>query len=182
MRERMKTRGQVTVRVIGPDGFVRRKKAGLLRRLLGLPGRLMEQSFHNVVTIYGDALLANLAVGGGMTPVDSSNGYIEVGTGWTGLSAKNNTACNTPTGSRQIMDADYPATKGAYTEANDGIACYRATFPAGSLVVDGVNEAALMNAETDGVCLAYAQITPEVNLGENDILQVDWEITFYGTV
>jgi len=153
-----------------------------LGRLLGLPGRRLDYRFHNVVTAHGDALLASLAVGGTMTPVDGANGFIEVGTGWTGLSPKdNNDGCNSPVGARQGMDAEYPKTKGALGEPADDKACYRATFPAGSLEATGINEAALMNASAGGICLAYAQITPEVNIGANDILQIDREITFYGT-
>ncbi|WP_230391675.1 MULTISPECIES: hypothetical protein [unclassified Oceanispirochaeta] len=181
MKEKIRMRGDVRVRVIGPDGFVRLRRPSLIRRILGLPGRPMDQCFHNVVTAQGDALLANLAVGGGMTVVDSANGHIEVGTGWTGLSPKDNTGCNTPVGNRQGMDADYPKTKGLFGESTDDKACYRATFPSGSLSATGIDEAALMNASAAGVCLAYAQITPEVNIGANDILQIDWEITFYGT-
>ncbi|QEN06792.1 hypothetical protein EXM22_01845 [Oceanispirochaeta crateris] len=182
MKERLGTKGRVRVRVLSPDGRIKRSKPGLFRRILGFPGKLNDFTFHNVVTTYGDALLANLAVGGGMTAVDSANGHIEVGTGWTGLSPKDNTGgCNTPTGTRQGMDNDYPATKGTLGESADDKACYRATFPAGSLDATGINEAALMNASSSGICLAYAQITPEVNIGANDILQIDWEITFYGT-
>ena len=181
MKERLKPRGMVTVRILDAKGVVARRPPGVIRRLLRLPGKKREQVFHNVVTALGDALLANLAVAGGMTPVDSGNGHIEVGTGWTGISPKANTGCNTPTGNRQGMDADYPKTKGVFGESVDDKACWRATFPAGSLDATGVNEAALMNASADGVCLAYAQITPEVNISSNDILQIDWEITFYGT-
>ncbi|MDA3958938.1 hypothetical protein [Oceanispirochaeta sp.] len=181
MFERIKVMGQVRVRVIGPDGFVRLRRPGFFRRLLGRPGKPRDQIYHNVVTAQGDALLANLAVGGGMTPVNSANGFIEVGTGWTGLTTKSNSGCNTPVGNRQGMDAEYPKTKGVFGESTDDKACYRATFPSGSLEATGINEAALMNASAAGVCLAYAQITPEVNIGANDILQIDWEITFYGT-
>lgn len=181
MREWIKTRGTVRVRVLNEKGEIRRKPPGLFRRVLGLPGRRREQVYHNVVTAQGDALLANLAVAGGMTPVDSGNGHIEVGTGWTGISPKDNTGCNSPTGSRRGMESGYPRTKGTFGESVDDKACWQAVFPSGSLEANGVNEAALMNGLIGGVCLAYAQITPEVNLASNDILQIDWEITFYGT-
>ena len=181
MRERFKTKGCVSIRVLDRTGAVKRRPPGLIRRILGLPGRLMIQTHHNVVTAQGDALLANLAVAGGMTPVDAANGFIEVGSGWTGISTKANTGCNTPVGSRRGMEAGYPKTKGVFGASVDDKACWRAIFPSGSLTANGIDEAALMNAAAGGVCLAYAQITPEVNISANDILQIDWEITFYGT-
>jgi hypothetical protein len=38
-----------------------------------------------------------------------------------------------------------------------------------------------MNASAGGVCLAYAQITPEINITANDTLQIEWELSFLGS-
>ena len=44
------------------------------------------------------------------------------------------------------------------------------------------NEVALMNGNTSAAkCLAYAQITPAVNVTSADSLQIDWQITVSGS-
>jgi hypothetical protein len=60
-------------------------------------GQIVQQGEnHNVVTAQGDALIADLmADSPARTKVDNSNGEITVGTGWTGISTKNNTGVNT---------------------------------------------------------------------------------------
>ena len=182
MRERMKTKGRITVRVFGPDGNIKRKKPGMVRKLLKLPGKAMESVHHNIITSRGDALLADwVSRRNSRSFVDGTNGYIEVGTGWSGNSPKNNTGCNTPTGSRRILDENYPKVQADYGSSNDNIVNYRATFTAGSLNASGIDETALLNSSSGGDCLAYAQITPEVNVTTNDSLQILWEITFLGT-
>jgi len=182
MFERIRTRGTVTVRVLDEYGRVKRHPRGILRRLLRIPGRKMQQIRHNIITNEGDALLANwLITAPTKTRITESTGRIAVGTGWTGVSTKANTGCNNQVGSRQAMDSGYPRTKGAFDAADDNIVIYRSTFAAGALNTNGIDEAALMNAATDGDCLAYAQITPEVNITSNDTLQIEWEITFLGT-
>ncbi|GHU45506.1 hypothetical protein FACS1894190_17650 [Spirochaetia bacterium] len=46
---------------------------------------------------------------------------------------------------------------------------------------NGINEAALLNGSgASAACLAYAQITPSVNVTSADTLQVLWEITILG--
>lgn len=138
---------------------------------------------HNIVTDEGDALIADLMA---TTPVrvklDGTNGYVDVGTGWTGSSPKTQTVLNTPTGTPELMDGTYPKIKGAFGAANDNITQYRSTYEAGDLNITGIDEAALINNVTRGSAdmLAYAQITPEVNVGTSDTLQVDWELTFLG--
>jgi hypothetical protein len=164
MFERIKLKGKVTIIVFDKDG------------------RKIKRTSHNIVTSVGDALLANWVSGtSSKSLIDSTHGYIGCGTGWTGNSPKSNTDCNTPTGVRRLMDSGYPVTKGVFGSTDDNVVVYRVTFPAGSLNASGINEACLMNALTAGECLAYAQITPEVNVTINDTLQIEWEITFLGS-
>ena len=182
MLEKIKARGMVTVRVLDEHGNIKRHKPGILRRLLGIPGAKMEQRKHNIITNQGDALLADwLLTAPTKTKILETTGYIAVGTGWTGVSTKANTACNNQVGSRQVMDAGYPQTKGAFNAADDNIIIYRSTYPKGALIATGIDEVALMNDNTAGECLAYAQIADVVNATSNDTLQIEWEITFLGT-
>jgi len=182
MRDRIKIRGMVTVRVLDRDGKIKRRAPGWFGRLFKLPGRLMEYRHHNIVTREGDALIADaLLASPTKTKVTSATGYIQVGTGWTGNSTKTNTRCNTPTGSMRALDPNYPALSAAWGNTGDNIVTYRATFPAGSLNANGINEGCLLNGN-DGaaICLAYAQITPSSNVTASDTLQVLWEITITG--
>ena len=79
------------------------------------------------------------------------------------------------------LDAGFPALKAAWGNAGDTTVTYRATFAAGSLNANGINEACLLNGNgTSADCLAYAQISPSVNVTESDTLQVVWEITILG--
>lgn len=138
---------------------------------------------HNIVTNQGDALVAdNMSETPAQTKVDNSNGYITVGTGWTGTTPKTNEAVNTPTDSPEVMDATYPKQKGAFGAANDNVTQYRATFEAGDLNASGIDEAGLGNnaTEASGDNLAYGEISPLVNVTTADTLQVDWEITYTG--
>jgi hypothetical protein len=145
-------------------------------------GRPVAQRFHNIVTREGDALIADaLLASPAKTKVTSAAGFIQAGTGWTGNSAKTNTRCNTPAGSMQALDAGYPALKAAWGSSGDTTLVYRATFAAGELNANGINEAALLNGSGGGAnCLAYAQVTPSVNVTSSDTLQIQWEITILG--
>ena len=182
MKDRIKIRGLVTVRVLDSDGNVKRKTPGWFGRLFKLPGRLMEYRRHNIVTREGDALIADaLMASPARTKITSSTGYIQVGTGWTGNSAKTNTRCNTATGSMKLLDSGFPALKATWGNTGDTTVTYRATFAAGALSANGINEACLLNGNvTASNCLAYAQITPSVNVTSSDTLQVLWEITILG--
>jgi hypothetical protein len=172
----------VTVRVLDKEGNVKLHKSRLLRSLLRLPGKPMIQKWHNIVTREGDALIADaLLASPTKTKVTSSGGYIQVGTGWTGNSSKTNTRCNAATGSMKLLDSGYPALKAAWGNTGDTTVTYRATFAAGTLNVNGINEACLLNGNgASANCLAYAQITPSVNVTASDTLQVLWEITILG--
>jgi hypothetical protein len=182
MKDRIKIKGMVTIRVFDKNGNVKRRPPGWFRRLLRLPGRLCEQRFHNIVTREGDALIADaLLVNPNKAKVTSSSGYIQVGTGWTGNSTKTNTRCNTSTGSMQALDSGYPALKAAWGSTGDTTVTYRATFAAGALNANGINETCLLNGNDGSAnCLAYAQITPAVNVTSSDTLQILWEITILG--
>jgi hypothetical protein len=142
----------------------------------------MEQRFHNIVTREGDAMIADaLLASPNKTKVSSSAGFIQAGTGWTGNSVKTNTRCNTPTGSMKALDGGYPALKAAWGSTGDTTLIYRATFAAGALNANGINEACLLNGNAaSSNCLAYAQITPVVNVTSSDTLQIQWEITILG--
>ncbi|GHV63908.1 hypothetical protein AGMMS49587_15180 [Spirochaetia bacterium] len=182
MKEHIRVKGMVTVRVFDKDGKIKRRAPGWFGRLLRIQGRPYEQRFHNIVTREGDALIADaLLASPNKAKVTSASGYIQVGTGWTGNSTKTNTRCNTPTGSMKALDAGYPALKAAWGSTGDTTLTYRATFAAGALNVNGINEACLLNGNSGSSnCLAYAQITPVVNVTSSDTLQILWEITILG--
>jgi hypothetical protein len=81
----------------------------------------------------------------------------------------------------KALDAGYPVLGAAWGNAGDTTAIYRATFDVGALNANGINEACLLNGDGSGAnCLAYAQITPSVNVTESDTLQVLWEIKIEG--
>ena len=182
MRDRIKIRGKVTIQVFDRNGKLKRRSPGFFRRFFGLQGAFLVQEFHNIVTREGDALIADALLGSPTkTKVTSSSGYIQVGTGWTGNGTKTNTRCNAATGSMKALDSGYPALSAAWGSNGDTTLTYRATFAAGSLNVNGINEACLLNGNgTSANCLAYAQITPTVNVTSSDTLQVLWEITILG--
>jgi hypothetical protein len=187
MRQTLKVRGMVTVRVLDGDGNIKREAPGLLRRLLGLPGRLMEFRHHNIVTREGDALIADALLPAPAKPkVTGETGYIQLGTGWTGNSVKTNTRCNTPTTvdcttASKPLDSGYPVLKAAWGQEGDNTVIYRTTFTTGQLNANGINEACLLNGdEGTAQCLAYAQIIPAVNITAADTLQVVWELTITG--
>ena len=182
MRDKIKIKGRVTVQVFDCHGKLKRKSPGLLRRIFKIPGQYMVYEFHNIVTREGDALIADALLASPVrNKVTSSSGFIQVGTGWTGNSTKTNTRCNTPSGSMKALDSGYPALKAAWGNTGDTTVTYRATFAAGALNANGINEACLLNGNgTAANCLAYAQITPAVNVTASDTLQVLWEITILG--
>jgi len=146
-------------------------------------GRVIAISHHNIVTDEGDALIADLMAETPVkTKVDNTNGYVEVGTGWTGTGTKQNTSCNTPTGNPEQMDATFPKLKGTWGDIDDNVIQYQVVFEAGDLGANDINEAALINnvvvASAD--CLSYGQLSPAVDIGAADSLKVEWELTFLG--
>jgi hypothetical protein len=182
MRDRIRIRGQVTVRVLDENGNVKRHRPGLFRRLLRWPGRFMVSRHHNIVTREGDALIADaLLASPKRKKVTYSSGFIQVGTGWTGNDTKTNTRCNTPVGEMRGLDEIFPVLAAEWGNTGDTTIIYRTTFHAGWLRHSGINEACLLNgSDTAANCLAYAEITPAVNVTGTDTLQVVWEITILG--
>ena len=174
---KMGIKGKVTARVLDASGNVKRHSPNWYQRLLGLPGNEMISVNHNLVTDEGDALIADLAQ---QTPertkVDNTNGKIGVGTGWISTT-KSTDILVAQEGIDEAMDPTYPITKGDWAAGDDGVIVYMATFEAGDLNASGIDEALLGNG-TD--TLAYAQITPAVNVTTLDTLEITWEITFLG--
>ena len=166
MRDLSRIYGKLTVTVFAEDGSVKIRVVN-----------------HNIVTSEGDALVADLmSETPARTKLDNSSGKIVLGTGWTGSTPKANAYVNSATGSPQAMEATYPKLKGTFGNTDDNVVQYRAIFEAGDLNDTGIDEAGLGNnaAEASGDNLAYAQITPTVDVTTSDTLQVDWEITLLG--
>lgn len=177
IREKMGIRGKVTVKVLDSNGEVKRRKQTALQKFLGLPGSKMISVNHNIVTNEGDALIADLLQDTPeRTKLDNTNAVIGVGTGFT-TEAKTVDALVTQTGSDEAMDASYPQTKGAWAAADDNVIVYKSTFEAGDLNQTGIDEALLGNG-TD--TMAYAQISPAVDVTSTDTLEITWEITLLG--
>jgi hypothetical protein len=81
----------------------------------------------------------------------------------------------------KALDGGYPALTAGWGNTGDTTLNYRATFSAGTLNANNINEACLVNGNgTSANCLAYAQITPSVNVTSSDTLQILWEITILG--
>lgn len=182
LKAKMKIKGKVKFTVRDKDGKIKRFDPKWWQQVFNLQGSLMIVETNNIITDEGDALIADLmAQTPARTKVDNSNGYIEVGTGFVS-EIKSRTTCTTPTGSPKGMEATYPKLKGAFGVADDNVVQYRCLFTAGLLSASGIDEAALLNNAVAGSAnsLAYAQITPSLNITIADTLQVDWEITLLG--
>ena len=174
----MGLKGLVTARVFDAEGNVKRHEPNLLQRLFNLPGSEMISVNHNIVTNEGDALFVDMLVTTGtQTAVDNANGEIGVGTGFVS-ELKTTDALVAASGSPEAMDATYPLQKGAFAASDDNVIVYRSTFEAGDLNASGIDEALLGNG-TD--TLAYAEISPSVNVTTADTLEITWEITFLGS-
>ena len=146
-------------------------------------GKVISVSTHNIVTDEGDAMIADLmAETPARTKVDSTNGHIEVGTGWTGSGTKQNTSCNTPTGNPEPMDATFPKLKGSWGNTDDNVVQYQVVFEVNDLNANGINEAALINNASAGSadCLSYGQL-PVADVTIVDSLKVKWELTILGS-
>jgi hypothetical protein len=179
LRDKAGLKGKVTVTVYSDyeNKVIKTYPKTWLQELLGLEASPMQMTNHNIVTNEGDALFVDMLVTtGARTAVDNANGVIGVGTGFS-TETKATDALVTQTGSDEAMDATYPLQKGAWAAADDNVIVYQSTFEAGDLNDTGIDEALLGNG-TD--TLAYAQISPAVNVTTADTLQVTWEITFLG--
>jgi len=182
MRDSLKVKGAVTVTVFDQYGMIKRKQPGIVGRILNLPGQLMQCRHHNTITFEGDALMAELLLQNPSRPkVLAGSGFIQIGTGWLGDNPKGTFRCIAPEGEMRTIDTGFPTLKGAWGEEGANTVIYRATFPAGSLKANGINEACLLNGEDEtAASFAYAELTPTVNMTELDTLQVWWEITVTG--
>ena len=158
----------------------------LIYELFDKDGNLKQRGEnHNIVPAQGDSLIADaLALTPARTKFAFGNGYMVVGTGWTGVSTKTNTWVNTQTGLPQAISAGYPQLQAAWGNAGSSTLITVATFPLASLNVVGINEAALVTASTQGAstsCLAYAQVVPTTNVTSSDTFQITWQIIFLGS-
>lgn len=167
MNSTMNPQGKVTIRVFDSEGNLK-----------------SEETDHNVVTVQGDAYIADLLA---LVPVrqkiNATNCFVTVGTGYTGLSNKTQTWVNTQTGSPQAVTVGYPQVAGAWGETGENQLNFSFTFAAGTLSATGINEAALVSAAIQGLsttCLAYAQIA-STTVAISDSLQISWQISFYGS-
>lgn len=139
---------------------------------------IMQGENHNIVTNEGDALIADiLQVTPERTKLDGT-AIIGVGTGFVS-ETKTVDALVTQTGSDETLDSGYPQTKGDWAAADDGIIVYVATFDVGDLNDTGIDEAILQSTTPD--TMAYAQISPTVDVASTDTLEITWEITLLGS-
>lgn len=182
MNDKAGIRGKIVATVLTPEGEVKRYPQTWWERMLGIAGKPMVSINHNIVTNDGDALIADLMCN---TPAkqkfNTANSFIQVGTGYT-AATKTSTTCLVAAAAVQSMDPAYPKIKGAYGAANDNVVQYRSLFAAGCLSTDGLDEVCLINASNTatGSVMAYAQITPVINIATVDTLQLDWELTVTG--
>lgn len=189
IKERTGIRGVLKVRKFtfpsGKDSMLIAERDELIARRDRRLIRIFDREYlkqlvvnHNIVTNRGDAMIADLmAETPAQTKVNNTSGVIGVGTGFT-AAAKTVTALVTQSGVNDAMDATYPKLKGAFDATDDNVVQYRATFAAGTLNVSGIDEAALGNGT---YLLAYAEVSPNVNMTTADTLQVDWELTILGS-
>jgi hypothetical protein len=177
-KDKSRIKGKMSWTVRDKDGNIKRYKNSWIRDFLGLPERLMQGFNNNIVTNEGDALIVDMLVTTGTrTAVDNANGVIGVGDGFVSA-LKTTDALVNQIGSDKAMSATYPKQKGAFAATDDNVIQYRSIFAAGEATGTGLDEALLGNG-TD--TLAYAEISPSVNKGASDTLQIDWELTFLGS-
>ena len=177
IKNKVGIRGSVNWVVRDKDGNVKRYERSFLQKLFGSP-EFMDWANHNIVTSEGDALIADfLQETPERTLMNNANAVIGVGTGWT-ETVKGTDALVTQVGSSEAMDATYPHTEGDWAAADDAVIVYVSTFEAGDVTASGLDEALLGNG-TD--TMAYAQITPAIDVAAADTLEVTWKITFLGS-
>ena len=183
MKSKIKLNGNVTVTVRNEFGGIKTYRKSVWRQIFGMPAKKMISKHHNTITRQGDALIADLMIGiPTQTKVDETNGYMQLGTGWTGSSAKQNTRCNTPLSGFRKLDSGYPKIKASFGNTGDTTVQYRCTFATGTLNSSGIDEVCLLNgSSTSAKSLAYAQITPAVSVTSSDSLTIEWEITILGS-
>lgn len=148
-------------------------------------GNIEKQIFHNVVTTQGSQLIADsLTLSPIRQKIDSTHGFMVLGTGWNGTNPAANSWVNTQVGDAQALHAGYPQLQGTWGQTNGNVVIYRTVFPAGSINAVNINEVALTTAassNTNTSCLAYAQITPPVTMSLFSTLEILWYISIVGT-
>jgi hypothetical protein len=177
MKSGIKAKGQIRVLVVGKDGEIKKYQRSFWRRLFGLPAKMMFVKNHNTITVQGEKLLANWMLGVPTKPrITDATGFIQVGTGWTGNSPKQNTRCNTPFSTMQQISTGFPEL----TQTENGVV-YKAVFPTGFFNTRTLNEICLLNGNTEQAeCLAYAELNPAVPITSYDTLTIEWEIVSEG--
>jgi hypothetical protein len=163
MKTKLRVKSSVAVQILDKDGEVKERLPGERGGLFHLnQGRLMEQRFNRVVIREWGILIAGALL--------SPEGSIRIGM---------EKGINTDGVYTQSLDNGYPALKrnrGAGAGAISII--YRATFPAGSLNVKGINEARLLDdGDSPDSCLALVRFKPVVDVLSDDTLRIEWEIT-----
>lgn len=181
MKDGLCVRGMVKAIVYDKDGNIKRKKQNWIQKLFRIPGKQMIYKHHNNLTTVGEAMIADcLANASVLQKLEYGHGYIQVGTGWTGNSPKLNTKCNTPGGIAAIEE-DYPEVQAHFGSEGQNILINKASFPAGSLVLQNINECALLNGNgDDALCFAYATLEEPCSISSADSLTIYWYITFIG--
>jgi len=170
--------GRVRAKVYDETGRIKRYEPTFWDKLFGREPKKMIVINHNIVTNEGDDLIADLLQETPeRTKLDNANAVIGVGTGFVSED-KTVDALVSQTGSNEAMDATYPKTAGDWAAISGNVVVYRATFEAGDLNDTGIDEAILTNG-TD--TMAYAEISPSVNVTSSDTLEVTWEITYLGS-
>jgi len=163
----MSPKGLVTVKLYDKNGIIK-----------------SETQNHNIITAQGDSYIADLL---SLTParqkINATNCFVVVGTGYTGLANKTQTWVNTQTGSPQAVTTAYPQLAASWGNTGSNILNFSFTFAVGSLSVTGINEAALVSANTQSgstTCLAYVPVS-STNVSISDSLQITWSIQFLGS-
>lgn len=156
-----------TYRLIGPDGAI--KQTG---------------DFINLITDIGDQIYAE--AGAGASPNLATG--MRLGTGST-APAKNGAGAAIVTyvsGSNKAIDGTYPQTSDLGAGAGHRIT-YRTTWNAGEATATGIAEAVITNetpltdvAGTAANTISRALISPVVNKGAADTLEVTWHHDFLG--
>ncbi|RMH81568.1 MAG: hypothetical protein D6683_04050 [Actinomyces sp.] len=151
--------------------------------LLGADGSRRVIEAHNLMTQVGDQWMGERAAGLGTLGAVTG---MRLGTGTTAAAKTGAGAAIVTyvTGSAQAIDSGYP------TSALNGTArriTYRTTWAAGSATANGIAEAVLTveatltdSAGTAADTIARVLLSPTVNKGANDTLELTWTIDVEG--
>lgn len=155
--------------------------------LLGADGEVKQSgSAHNLVTDYGDQWAAERTAGVANAEPAVSGFRLGTDAAAPAKSGAGATIGAYVAGSVRALDANYP------TVTDIGADGYRATYsvswPVGVATANGIAECAVTNdaaladdAGNAGNTVARFLLSPVVNKGENDTLQVEWYNDYNGT-